>query len=430
MTRSRHAGTWASALGLCIAAAAAGLAVLIPLTTSPRGGTTVLPPGVLGTDRAAGSISPPVYAYFYQWFTDSSWQRAKQDYPLVGRYSSNSSAILRTQVHEARDAGINGFLTSWKDTPELDRRLERLIRVATEWHFDVGVVYEALDFDRNPLPITTVERDLRTLVDRWGGSLRSRYFGRPLIIWTGTNDYSRSDIAKVRDVLDGRAILLAASKNADDYTHIADLVDGDAYYWSSADPTSSITATKLNEMGAVVHAHHGIWLAPATPGFDGRTLGHTRVIPRLGGVTLRRSLAEAYQSKPDAVGVISWNEWSENTYIEPGRRYGTQELDALRDFLAARPGNHLPSSSGHGHRGWSGLLAAGTLGGVSVLAIVITWVRSRRRRLERKRSQHQLTADATVADSVGPLDSRTTAEARRRWSDESSTAGSAPPGHR
>jgi hypothetical protein len=386
MTRSGRLSGWRSALGLCIAAAAAGVAVLIPLTTSPRSGTDVLPPG---TERAIGAVSPPVYAYFYQWFTDSSWLRAKQDYPLVGPYSSDSSAILRTQVHQARAAGIDGFLTSWKDTPALDRRLERLIRVATQWHFDVGVVYEALDFDRNPLPITTVERDLRALVDRWGGSLRSRYYGRPLIIWTGTNDFSRRDIASVRDALGGRAILLAASKNVDDYNQIADLVDGDAYYWSSANPASSITAPKLNEMGAAVHAHHGIWIAPATAGFDGRTLEHTRIVPRRGGDTLRKSLAEAYTSKPDAIGVISWNEWSENTYIEPGKRYGTEELDALRDFLAARP-DYMPLPPDQHHRGWSGLLAIATLGGVSVLACLVTWVRARRARKSRNRARHAL----------------------------------------
>lgn len=384
MTRSGRVGRWRSTLGLCVAAAVVGLAVLIPLTASPRSGGQMTPPGMMSTDRAGGAVSPPVYAYFYQWFTESSWLRAKHDYPLVGRYSSDSSAILRTQVHEARAAGIDGFLTSWKDTPALDRRLERLIRVATQWHFDVGVVYEALDFDRNPLPVATVERDMQTLVDRWGGSLRSRYYGRPIIIWTGTNNYSRGDIASVREGLGGRAILLAASKNADDYERIADLVDGDAYYWSSADPANSFTAMKLNEMGAAVHARHGIWIAPVTPGFDGRTLGHTRVVPRRGGDTLRKSLAEAYASKPDAIGVISWNEWSENTYIEPGQRYGSEELDALRDYLAARP-DQLPSAFDQHHHGWSGLLAAGTLGGASLLAVVVTWVRSRRARRLRGR---------------------------------------------
>jgi hypothetical protein len=411
-----------------VAAAAAGLAMLIPLTASTHGGTTALPPGVPNTGRVAGTVSPPVYAYFYQWFTDSSWLRAKKDYPLVGRYSSDDSAILRTQVHEARAAGIDGFLTSWKDTPALDRRLERLIRVATEWHFDVGVVYEALDFDRNPLPIATVERDLRALVDRWGGSLRSRYFGRPLIIWTGTNDYSRSDITQVRDALDGRAILLAASKNAGDYQRIANLVDGDAYYWSSADPANSFTAAKLNEMGAVVHAHHGIWLAPATAGFDGRTLGHTRVIPRLGGDTLRKSLAEAYASRPDAVGVISWNEWSENTYIEPGKRYGMQELDALRGFLAARPGSHLSVPVTQSTRGWSGLLAACTLGGVSVLAVVIAWVQTRRRRRERNQSRHQRQRDAMIDGYVERPDAGATDYTVRRWNDEA--ASTLPPSRR
>ncbi len=37
---------------------------------------------------------------------------------------------------------------------------------------------------------------------------------------------------------------------------------------------------------------------------------------RKGGATLRRSSPRRAAS-PDAIGLISWNEFSENTYVEP-----------------------------------------------------------------------------------------------------------------
>ncbi|MGH8961828.1 MAG: hypothetical protein ACRDWT_11675, partial [Jatrophihabitantaceae bacterium] len=227
-------------------------------------------------------------------------------------------------------------------------------------------------------------------VTHWGQSLRSRYYSRPVIIWTGTDQYSRADVQQVRAALGTSALLLAAAKSVPGYQRIADLVDGEAYYWSSADPSSPATSAKLAAMSAAVHAHHGIWIAPASGGFDGRPLGHTRVVTRDGGATLRQSLANAYASKPDGVAVISWNEWSENTYIEPGQRYGSQELTALSSYLAqhqrSSPAASASTGAG-GNRGWSGLRAVGALAGMCVLgglALALHgWVIRRRRRAMR-----------------------------------------------
>ncbi len=54
----------------------------------------------------------------------------KKDYPLIGRYSSSDLSIMRQQVKMAKQAGITGFLVSWKDTPVLNSRLAALRSVA------------------------------------------------------------------------------------------------------------------------------------------------------------------------------------------------------------------------------------------------------------------------------------------------------------
>ena len=361
-----------------------------------------------------------MYAYFYQWFKTSSWDRAKQDLPLAGRYASDDAQVLRKQVEQAKGAGIKGFLTSWKSTDSLNRRLDLLVHVAHLESLDLGVVYEALDFSRHPLPIATVQHDLLYLTDRWGTSLTSRYYGRPVIIWTGTDQYTTADVRAVKTALGNRTYLLAASRSVSGYERVAGIVDGEAYYWSSADPASSATTAKLKAISQSVHAHHGLWFAPAASGYDGRSLGGTRVIGRDNGRTLVKSLDNAFASSPNAVAVISWNEWSENTYIEPGKKYGDRELQALKSNLlaraqsppdrsgasppdrsgasppgpggasrpgpggASRPGlGGADSSEGDAASGWTGSRAALTLGVMTVVTVIVLPLlgsRSRRRR--------------------------------------------------
>jgi len=40
------------------------------------------------------------------------------------------------------------------------------------------------------------------------------------------------------------------------------------------------------------------------------------------GATLYEEYAAAVASSPDVLGLISWNEFSENTHVEPSERYG------------------------------------------------------------------------------------------------------------
>jgi hypothetical protein len=131
-------------------------------------------------------------------------------------------------------------------------------------------------------------------------------------------------------------LILASERNAADYQRLGDLVDGNAYYWSSVNPETFPTyQDKLDALSSAVHEHGGLWIAPAAPGFDARLIGGTRVVERRAGETLRQQMNTALQSSPDAIGLISWNEFSENSHIEPSVKYGTRYLEVLADIQGA-----------------------------------------------------------------------------------------------
>ena len=234
-----------------------------------------LAPGrAAGASEHAAASPTPLLAYYYIWFTPSSWSRGKNDVPLLGRYASDDERVMLQHVRWAKAAGINGFLVSWKSTPALDDRLARLIKVADAERFHLGIVYEGLDFHRRPLPIETVRHDLERFAATFATDRAFAVFERPLVIWSGTWRYTNAQIRFATRNVRGRLLLLASAKNVHDYERVAPLVDGDAYYWSSVNPRRYTTfGAKLRSLGAAIHARGGLWIAPAAPGFDARRVG-------------------------------------------------------------------------------------------------------------------------------------------------------------
>jgi hypothetical protein len=345
----------------------------------------------------------PVWGYYYIWYTPSSWHRAKLDEPQLGCYSSDDPAVMRAHIRMAKAAGISGFLVSWKRTRTLDARLAMLAGIATKERFQLGIVYEALDFQRHPLPATTVRRDLTWFAATYGNHPAFTGGGKPTVVWTGTENYPAGVIAAVAGTVRPRLTLLASAKSPADYDRVAAHVDGDAYYWSSGDPAVPSYSKRLALMGADVHAHGGLWLAPAAPGFNARAIGGHRNIGREAGATLRLSLAAALASAPDAVGIISWNEWSENTYVEPSLRYGKSELAVLAETLHGRVPKTVDTDSSDdaategGWRAWHALVVI-----VALCVTTVAAVEQRRRRgLNREVSRALRDEYTAMADTIG-----------------------------
>ena len=282
--------------------------------------------------------SVPLLAYYYIWFDTQSWDRAKTDYPLLGRYSSDDADVMRQHIQWAKSAGIDGFIVSWKSTDKLNRRLDQLARIAKEENFKLAIIYESLDFDRKPLPLRQVDADLNYFLQRYAGNPVFDLFEKPLVIWSGTWEYSLDEIKSVTQTKRKDLLILASEKNVEGYQRLSELVDGDAYYWSSVNPDSHTGyLDKLTAMGEAIHRNGGLWIAPAAPGFDARLVGGTSVVERKAGETLKTELDTALQSLPDAIGLISWNEFSENSHIEPSQDHGNLYLKLLSETRLSLP---------------------------------------------------------------------------------------------
>ena len=312
----------------------------------------------------------PLMAYYYIWFDKGSWNRAKTDYPQLGRYTSDNEEVIKQHVRWAIEAGIDGFIVSWKSTSKLDSRLEKLMEVAAAENFALWIIYQGLDFERNPLPLNRIESDLEYFSTAYADHPAFGMYDKPVVIWSGTWEFSREDVGEVTNTYRDGLYILASERNEQGYLRLADLVDGNAYYWSSVNPdTYPGYQEKLSAMGEAVHRRGGIWVAPAAPGFDARLLGGTTVVERQNGEMLRRQMNAALRSSPNAIGLISWNEFSENSHVEPSVNYGRSALEALakRQISSGPAIGDFDSSA-------PGTTDRGSFYGIYVVGIVVAFV--------------------------------------------------------
>jgi hypothetical protein len=328
-------------VGLAIAIC---LATLVGATPGPAVSPAPAAPAV--SVAPASGVRPLVFAYYYIWYATTSWRRAKTDLPRLGTYDSRDRAVIAQQLAWARDAGIDGLIVSWKHEQRLDDALKVLVDEASKVGMKLILLYQGLDFDRLPLDPKVVAADLTWFLDTYGASASFDVFGLPTIVWSGTWGYKDSQLALVRNAVGApeRALLLGSERSADAYAARAQFFDGDAYYWSSPDPLSTPRyQRRLDELAAAVRGDAGRWIAPAAPGFDARLVGGTSIVPRRDGATYRAAWEGALGTNPDVLGIISWNEFSENSQIEPSQTYGTAYLDITTQLVAGLPSTGAPS---------------------------------------------------------------------------------------
>jgi hypothetical protein len=219
------------------------------------------------------SESVPTMAYYYVRFDQQFWNRVMLDQPSHTHYVSDDRKVMEKHISWAKDMGIDGFIVGWKGAT-LDRRLELLMEVAAQEEFKLWIIYQGLDFERNPLPVDRIVSDLSFFLRRYADHKAFGMYDLPVVIWSGTWMFSSQDIQYVTDIYQDWLYLLSTERNIEDYQRVATFFDGNAYYWASVSlDTFPNYQEKLNQRGKAIHEHGGLWVAPDPPGFNARLVG-------------------------------------------------------------------------------------------------------------------------------------------------------------
>jgi hypothetical protein len=272
-------------------------------------------------------------ALYYPWYSQSSWSSPVLiDKPLKP-YSSNNPADVRRQMDQAKSAGIDSFVVSWAGPgTQSDKNFAMMLGQAKTRGFKVGVFLEILDSDGPP-------RSAKQLTS-WLNYLTSKYQNSPALLKVHNRafvvpyltDYIplktwKTIRAGVRSA--GHDVWLVEDRQNLNYLNVFDGMWFDSTF-TNLGPEVRYWSVLADNPAAK------IWIPSVNPGVDDRLVpgrNPTQYIDREGGNRMARMLAAALTSEPHWVVAHTWNEWWENTYIEPSVNFGTKYLDLTGQYL-------------------------------------------------------------------------------------------------
>lgn len=313
--------------------------------------------GPIGPIR--GVNSRLVLAFFYPWWDRAGWSSPLFiDTPLQP-YSTDDPADLARVMSQAKSAGLDALVVSWagKDyAGGIDhRRMLACLTAAQTAGTKVAALLEATaanpQHEDGAADPDTVFRWLVDIVDHYAPqSAYLRVGGRPVVMAYAAQRMSQAGWADALSRLraSGRDVLMIGEGiNA---TRLGAL-DGLFYYPSNDFQGDAIRDFDRTQSVSVRTYHllpydtgqRRIWVATVSPGYDDTHLTDgrvPRVTDREGGGYYDRQWQAAIDLRADWVVVTTWNEWLENTEIEPSVRDGDLYLTKTRTWAARFRENH------------------------------------------------------------------------------------------
>jgi hypothetical protein len=355
--------------------------VLAACGGSPAASSSGASPSPTTAVTPVDGVSPPaatVYVHYYLWWTKQHWSdklgpaypyasapipgsidglgcNPTVDYsgsqivdiPTEGLYDQTQSDTFLRHVTVASQAGVKGFLADWQGTgypvqspasSGYNSRLDIMVSAVDAYNaehassFGLGLAYAAFgDYSR---PASAIIADLRYFVSRYGkdAAFRNGYSARPIVMWLNSRKFSAETVQAVSKAMRPDVYLLG-DETSSSWPRDGQYLDGTSYYWSTQDPwKNSSAASGVGKLAAGVHADGKRWFAPFIAGYNKQLMGGT-CVERRGTQTLTELWRINGATRPEGWFGISWNEFVENTYLEPSKLYGSTYLDALARLI-------------------------------------------------------------------------------------------------
>jgi hypothetical protein len=300
-------------------------------------------------ETAAGArpnVPRMLWAFYYLWYHSADWNNAElRDHP-ASTYVSSDRQVIARQIDQAKSAGIDGFIASWWGPGDYtDKNLKTLLDVAQQKDFKVFIYFETLQ-SSGPLSADEIYRWLSYAIPAYRDApAYMKWDGKPVIAFYNSGLVPLATWKDVFARLRAQGMDLAGLAMGLDAANL-DVFDGYHTY-------GVITINDLGQAyGQAARAARNdplladqpapkLWAATIQPGYDERLIPGRAglVVDRKDGTYYQSTIQAALGSNPDWIFITSWNEWWENTYIEPGQMFGDQYLQLTQAFAGQWKGH-------------------------------------------------------------------------------------------
>lgn len=294
------------------------------------------------TSTSAAAPNRLVLAFYYPWYDHNTWNDpVVPDHP-PDRYTSSDAGVIARQIAQARRANIDAFVSAWygpqAQINQTEANLRTLLSLAQQQGFSIAVGFETTgsffhssDDVKSALSYLLREHATKPAYLRWNG--------KPVVFFWAQGSLPRANgqslvevWQNIRNQVDPNHNSLWIAEGFD--MALLGVFDGDYLYnvaWSDdVGPTQ-------RQWAARVRAKNALWVGTVMPGWDDTRLGERPrrfKRERENGTWYQRTWAGAASANPNWIVITSWNEFVENTYIEPSANFGALYLDLTRALAA------------------------------------------------------------------------------------------------
>jgi len=281
-----------------------------------------------------------VYAFYFGWWTGGSWgDSALSDRP-VSPYDQYDGSVIGAQIDQAKGAGIDAFIMSYYGPAGENmtyHTFNSLLDQASARGFSAAAAVDLGSSNYNATADALTQTLSYIINDRANHPAYLRYNGKPVIYFWNQGRFSLSDWQYFRNLVDPGYTTIWVAEGTD--TSYIGAFDG--LYLFNVAWSSDFASTAAGWRNNVFNAGGTFFTPTVHPGWDENAIAMrenrnnpTDVQARLNGEFLTNSWNGAASSGADAILIVSWNEYYENSHIEPSQNFGTQALDTLRPLIA------------------------------------------------------------------------------------------------